>query len=86
MHHCSVIDADASSSDSQPASPSRARAVPAPESAALDSAAAPAADAVQREDWMTKSFPKAADPAALTAAKAAQLKVRSTCTHLLMPA
>ena len=81
--HLLVGAADASSSDSQPASPSHAAPVPA--SAANDSAAAEP-DAVQREDWMTKSFPKAADPAALTGAKAAQLKVDRTCIHMYVDA
>lgn len=72
-----LVVAEHSSSGSEPASPAHAPA--AATAVADDSAAAePAAAKVEREDWMTKSFPKAADPAATSAGEAAKVKVTVT--------
>ena len=86
-----VIQIAGSDSDSEPGSPltnppsaTEAAATPAATSAAVSAAApaaqqdAPGARSVEREDWMTKSFPKVAsktDEVALPGAKADDNKV-----------
>ena len=77
-----MLFSEPSSSGSDEPSPSHA--VPASAAAAVDSPAAePAADKVQREDWMTKSFPKMADLVALPEDEAAKQQVK-TLRHELV--